>query len=170
MSSYSYGECLHNAYQVNWRISDVLGGRHFDASRRWLPLRLSGAARVSCLTPAEKIKLTQVEMGAYAHLFGYVEEFIAPTMVSLARDFAFERREAFDTRAGLTQDEDRWQAPRGAGRGAQKARRLLPHGRDQRALAQDLLEDRGHEPNPTSAVGARQDLEGRRGGPANARS
>jgi P-aminobenzoate N-oxygenase AurF len=105
MSSYSYGECLHNAYQVNWKISDVLGGRHFDASRRWLPLRLSGAARVSCLTPAEKIKLTQVEMGAYAHLFGYVEEFIAPTMVSLARDFAVERREAFDALTNFAAEE-----------------------------------------------------------------
>jgi hypothetical protein len=105
MSSYTYGECLRNAYQVNWKISDVLGGRHFDASRRWLPLRLSGAARVRCLTPAEKIKLTQVEMGAYAHLFGYVEEFIAPTMVALARDFAVDQREAFDALTNFASEE-----------------------------------------------------------------
>jgi para-aminobenzoate N-oxygenase AurF len=105
MTSYSYGECLQNAYQVNWKISDVMGGRHFDASRRWLPLRLSGAPRATCLTPAEKIKLTQVEMGAYAHLFGYVEEFIAPTMVTLARDFAVDRREVFDALTNFASEE-----------------------------------------------------------------
>jgi hypothetical protein len=58
--------------------TDVLGGRRFDATRRWLPARLSGADRIACLGPAEKLKLTQVEMGAYAHLFGYVEELVAP--------------------------------------------------------------------------------------------
>jgi P-aminobenzoate N-oxygenase AurF len=92
----AYAECLKSSYRVNWKISDVIGGRHFDAARAWLPAPLSGAARIACLTSAEKIKLTQVEMGAYAHLIGYVEEFIAPTMLALARDFAMERREAFD--------------------------------------------------------------------------
>jgi hypothetical protein len=105
MSTYSYAECLKNSYQVNWKISDVIGGRLFDASRRWLPLRLSGAARVTCLTPAEKIKLTQVEMGAYAHLFGFVEEFIAPKMVTLARDFELVGREAFDALTNFAAEE-----------------------------------------------------------------
>jgi len=96
MGSYSYAECLRNSYRVNWKISDVVGGRHFDASRPWLPARLSGAGRIACLTPAEKIKLSHVEMGSYAHLFGFVEEFIAPKMLALARDFEIDRREAFD--------------------------------------------------------------------------
>jgi P-aminobenzoate N-oxygenase AurF len=105
MTTYSYAECLERSYQVNWKIGDVIGGRHFDATRRWLPLRLSGAARVSCLTPAEKVKLTQVEMGAYAHLFAFVEEFIAPTMVALARDFAVDGREAFDALTNFAAEE-----------------------------------------------------------------
>jgi P-aminobenzoate N-oxygenase AurF len=105
MSAYSYAECLERSYQVNWKVSDVIGGRHFDATRRWLPLRLSGAARVSCLTPAEKVKLTQVEMGAYAHLFAFVEAFIAPTMVGLARDVAVDGREAFDALTNFAAEE-----------------------------------------------------------------
>src|SRR5229473_8390215 len=91
MPTYSYAECLQTAYRVNWRISDVLGSRRFDRSRRCLPSQLSGVARISCLSEDEKTKLTHVEMGAYAHLFGYVEEFIAPKMVSLAQDFAIGR-------------------------------------------------------------------------------
>ena len=86
MGSYSYAACLRNSYRVNWKISDVVGGRHFDASRHWLPARLSGAGRIACLTPAEKIKLSHVEMGSYAHLFGFVEEFIAPKMLNFAAE------------------------------------------------------------------------------------
>jgi hypothetical protein len=105
MSTYSYAECLQNSYRVNWKIADVVGGRHFDLTRPWLPARLSGAGRVGSLSPAEKVKLTQVEMGAYAHLFGYVEEFIAPKMITLAGDFAIDQREAFDALTNFAAEE-----------------------------------------------------------------
>jgi hypothetical protein len=105
MSAYSYADCLQKSYRVNWKISDVVGGRHFDGTRRWLPAPLSGADRIACLAPAEKLKLTQVEMGAYAHLFGYVEEFIAPKMVTLAREFQLDNREAFDALTNFAAEE-----------------------------------------------------------------
>src|SRR5262245_41706349 len=87
MPAYTYADCLEHAYQVNWRIEDVLGGQHFDPSKRWLPLTLSGAAQLPFLDEAERRALTQVELAAYAHLFGYVEEFIAPKVGALAHDF-----------------------------------------------------------------------------------
>jgi para-aminobenzoate N-oxygenase AurF len=105
MSNYSYADCLKNSYRVNWKISDVIGDRHFDTACRWLPSRLSGAARVASLTTAEKTTLNHVEMGAYAHLFGYVEEFIAPRMVALARDFELDDREAFDALTNFAAEE-----------------------------------------------------------------
>jgi hypothetical protein len=105
MSAYSYGDCLQRSYRVNWRISDVMGGRAFDTARRWLPARLSGAGRITSLAPEEKVKLTHVEMGAYAHLFGYVEEFIAPKMVTLAHDFELDHREAFDALTNFAAEE-----------------------------------------------------------------
>jgi P-aminobenzoate N-oxygenase AurF len=105
VSTYSYADCLQKSYRVNWRIGDVLGGRHFDATRRWLPAQLSGADRIACLAPAEKLKLTQVEMGAYAHLFGYVEEFIAPTMVNLAHDVELTDRAGFEALTNFAAEE-----------------------------------------------------------------
>jgi hypothetical protein len=90
---------------VNWKISDVVGGRHFDVTRRWLPARLSGAAGVTCLAEPEKVKLSHIEMGAYAHLFGYVEEFIAPKVAALAGDFAIDNREAFDALTNFAAEE-----------------------------------------------------------------
>lgn len=105
MSNYSYADCLKNSYRVNWKIGDVIDGRHFDPACRWLPSRLSGAARVTGLTTDERMKLNHVEMGAYAHLFGYVEEFIAPRMVALARDFELDNREAFDALTNFAAEE-----------------------------------------------------------------
>jgi hypothetical protein len=90
---------------VNWKISDVMGDRHFDPARCWLPQRLSGAARARSLTAAEKTKLNQVEMGAYAHLFGYVEEFIAPRMIGQAAKLALDDREAFDALTNFAAEE-----------------------------------------------------------------
>src|SRR5262245_21497748 len=105
MSAYSYAECLQNSYRVNWKIGDILAARWFDKSRRWLPARLSGVSRIRSLSADDKTKLTHVEMGAYAHLFGYVEEFIAPKMVTLARDFELDRREAFDALTNFAAEE-----------------------------------------------------------------
>jgi hypothetical protein len=105
MATYSYAECLQNSYRVNWKIGDVIDGQAFDRTRRWLPARLSGADAVSGLTEQEKTKLTHVEMGAYAHLFGYVEEFIAPKVLGLARDFEIDDREAFDALTNFAAEE-----------------------------------------------------------------
>ena len=52
-----------------------------------------------------KIKLSHVEMGAYAHLFGFVEEFIAPKMERLALDFEVDTRDAFDALANFASEE-----------------------------------------------------------------
>jgi P-aminobenzoate N-oxygenase AurF len=105
MATYSYADCLQKSYRVNWKIGDVVDGRRFDLSRRWLPARLSGADAIASLGPDEKTKLNHVEMGAYAHLFGFVEEYIAPKMVALARDFEIDDREAFDALANFAAEE-----------------------------------------------------------------
>lgn len=103
--TYSYAECLQNSYRVNWKIGDVVDGRRFDLSRRWLPAQLSGADAVASLSADEKTKLSHVELGAYAHLFGFVEEYIAPKMLGLARDFELENRDAFDALTNFAAEE-----------------------------------------------------------------
>ena len=105
MTQYSYADCLQKSYRVNWKISDVVDARRFDPSRPWLPARLSGAGTITSLSAAEQMKLTHVEMGAYAHLFGYVEEFIAPLMVKRADDFALDNRDAFDALTNFAAEE-----------------------------------------------------------------
>jgi hypothetical protein len=105
MSTYSYADSLRNAYAVNWRIEDVLGGHTFDARHRWLPPALSATRHLSGLDEADRRRLTQVEMAAYAHLFAYVEEFIAPKMLTLARDHQLVERDAFDALTNFAAEE-----------------------------------------------------------------
>jgi hypothetical protein len=105
MPTYSYARCLKNAYKVNWKIDDLLGDRQFDVSKHWLPGPLTGASYVGCLSQDEKRKLTHVEMASYAHLFGYVEEFVAPKVSELAQDFALDGREAYDALTNFAAEE-----------------------------------------------------------------
>lgn len=105
MAAYAYEECLERSYRINWKIKDVLGTVGFDLARPWLPAALSGAGGIFCLNSEEKRKLTHVEMGAYAHLFGFVEAFIAPEMVDLARDSEFVNRVAFEALTNFASEE-----------------------------------------------------------------
>jgi para-aminobenzoate N-oxygenase AurF len=105
MKTYSYQDCLNTAYRVNWRIDELVGGKNFDLSKNWLPSRLSAATSVSCLNEAEKRKLSHVEMGSYAHLFGYVEEFIAPKMVKLANEHEPVQPVAFQALTNFASEE-----------------------------------------------------------------
>ena len=105
MATYTYGDCLKNSYKINWRIEDVIGGQKFDGSRRWLPPQLSAADGIDCLNEAERIKLTHVEMGAYAHIFRFTEEFISPLVVRLSQDFEIDNREAFDALTNFAAEE-----------------------------------------------------------------
>ncbi|HEX5053327.1 MAG TPA: diiron oxygenase [Planctomycetota bacterium] len=105
MTNYSFADCLNIAYRVNWRIEEVLGDRRFDPDRRWLPRALSGAGAIACLDDDERRKLTHVEMAAYAHLFAYVEEFVAPKASALARDHQLHDRVAFDALTNFAAEE-----------------------------------------------------------------
>ena len=105
MVTYTYGGCIEQAYRVNWKIKDVLGSIDFDLKRPWLPANLSGGTGLFCLDQEEKLKLTQVEMGAYAHLFGYVETFIAPLMADLALDSEGEGGLAFEALTNFASEE-----------------------------------------------------------------
>jgi hypothetical protein len=105
MANYSYENCLKKAYQVNWKIEEVIGGRDFDTAKRWLPESLSAVSRLEGFTAKERRLLTHVEMAAYAHLFAYVEEFIAPKVSRLAQDYEIDERVAYDALTNFAAEE-----------------------------------------------------------------
>ena len=78
--NYTYKNVLDNSKKVAWQEDEVLNGRSFDLSKRFLPNRLSGVDEISILNEEEKRKLNQIMGNAYVHLFAFVEEFIVPTV------------------------------------------------------------------------------------------
>src|SRR3954454_23115154 len=82
--NYTYRNVLDKSKQVAWQEDQVLNGRHFDLSKRFLPNRLSGVDEIDFLNEEEKRKLNQIMGNAYLHLFAFVEEFIVPTVTEAA--------------------------------------------------------------------------------------
>jgi hypothetical protein len=84
--NYSYQDTLNNSKKVAWKEDDVLTGRRFDLSKRFLPNRLSGVDEIESLNSDEKRKLNQIMGNAYCHIFAFVEEFIVPSVMEEALD------------------------------------------------------------------------------------
>jgi len=82
--SYTYQDCLDNSKKVSWREDDVLAGKNFDFSKRFLPNKLTGVDEIGCLNDDEKRQLNQIMGNAYCHIFAFVEEFIVPTIMEEA--------------------------------------------------------------------------------------
>jgi hypothetical protein len=82
--TYTYQECLDNSKKVSWREDDILAGKNFDFSKRFLPNKLTGVDEIGCLNDDEKRQLNQIMGNGYCHLFAFVEEFIVPTIMEEA--------------------------------------------------------------------------------------
>lgn len=82
--NYTYQECLDISKRVSWLEDDVLAGKNFDFSKRFLPNRLAGVDEIGCLSDKEKLQLNQIMGNGYCHLFAFVEEFIIPTVTEEA--------------------------------------------------------------------------------------
>ncbi len=87
--NYTYQDCLDNSKQVSWREDDVLAGKNFDFSKRFLPNKLTGVDEIGCLNDDEKRQLNQIMGNGYCHIFAFVEEFIVPTITEEAMKDAY---------------------------------------------------------------------------------
>src|SRR5690349_14802306 len=79
----SFQKCIDTSERVSWTIGGVLAGG-FDFKKRFLPEALAQSNAVKDLSDDERLKLNQIRGLTYAHLFGFVEEFIVQEIVSLA--------------------------------------------------------------------------------------
>ena len=58
---HSFADILKSSLKVAWTERQVLDGRDFDFSRRFLPNRLAGVDDIRCLTERWKLMLNQVQ-------------------------------------------------------------------------------------------------------------
>jgi hypothetical protein len=86
----SYQKCIDNSERVAWTINGVLSAG-FDFQRRFLPETLAQVNGLQELSASEKLLLNQIRALTYAHLFGFVEEFIIREVMLLAARYSGDR-------------------------------------------------------------------------------
>jgi hypothetical protein len=82
-----YAQCIANSKRVRWDIDDdVIRGRRFDQSNKFLPDGLTKMDALDFLSDEEKRFLSQVQGRTYANIFGMVERYINAKVLELSRD------------------------------------------------------------------------------------
>jgi len=81
-----YAQCVDASKRVRWDIDrDVLRGREFDTSHKFLPDSISGVHELEFLSEDEAIFLSQIQGRTYANIFGLVERFINCKVLELSK-------------------------------------------------------------------------------------
>lgn len=87
MLMHDYAKCIEISKRVRWDIDkDLIRGRDFDFSQKFLPDGISKVARLDFLNEDEKKLLSQIQGRTYANMFGFVERFITAKILELTRD------------------------------------------------------------------------------------
>lgn len=82
-----YARCIRASKRIRWDIDeDVIRGREFDFSQKFLPDGLSLVNEIAFLSDAEKRFLSQIQGRSYANIFGLVERFINAKVLEISRD------------------------------------------------------------------------------------
>ena len=82
-----YAKCVEVSKRVRWSIeADVIKGREFDFTKKFLPDGLSKVAALEFLSASEQRLLSQIQGRTYANMFGLVERFIGAKMLEVSRD------------------------------------------------------------------------------------
>lgn len=83
----AYARCVGASKQVRWDIDqDVLRGRTFDLSQKFLPDSITFLDRLAFINEAEHRFLSQIQGRTYANMFGLVERFINCKVLELSKD------------------------------------------------------------------------------------
>jgi hypothetical protein len=101
-----YARCIDASRRIRWDIErDVIRGRRFDLSKRFLPDGLSRVDELAFLSPDERRFLTQVQGRSYANIFGLVERFIAAMVVDVSQEHLLGDQVALEALVRFTDEE-----------------------------------------------------------------
>jgi len=82
-----YAKAVEVSKRIRWDIDrDVIKGREFDFTKKFLPDGLSKVDRLDFLSPDEQRLLSQIQGRTYANIFGLVERFIAAKVLEVSHD------------------------------------------------------------------------------------
>jgi hypothetical protein len=100
-----YARCIRASKMVSWDIErDVIGGRTFDTSEKFLPDGLSLAPNFFTLSESEKRFVSQIQGRTYAKVFGLVER------LEVSRDYWLGDQVALEALVRFSEEELKHQA------------------------------------------------------------
>ena len=101
-----YAKCIEASKKVRWDIDrDVIRGRKFDYSRKFLPDRLAQIEGFALASPGERRFLSQIQGRTYANMFGLVERYIGVKLTELQRAHALGDQVMFESLVRFTDEE-----------------------------------------------------------------
>jgi hypothetical protein len=101
-----YARCVQMSKKTEWHIDrDLLRGRTFDFSRKFLPDGLSFVDQLEFLSADEARLLSQIQGRTYAYIFGLVERFISAKMLEQGRAHVLGDQLALEALARFSNEE-----------------------------------------------------------------
>jgi hypothetical protein len=101
-----YDRCISASKRVRWDIDeDVIRGRNFDRSQKYLPDGLSLVHEFATLSEDEKRFVSQIQGRTYANMFGLVERFINAKVLEVSRDHWFGDQVALEALVRFSDEE-----------------------------------------------------------------
>lgn len=106
-----YARCIDASKRVRWEIEeDVIQGRKFDTSEKYLPDGLSLAPEFTSLSGDEKRYVSQIQGRTYANIFGLVERFINAKMLEISSEYWLGDQVALEALIRFSDEELKHQA------------------------------------------------------------
>jgi hypothetical protein len=101
-----YAKTVEVSKRIRWDIDrDVIKGRAFDFTKKFLPDGLSKAASFGFLSAAELRILSQIQGRTYANMFGLVERFIGAKILEVSRGHWLGDQVALEALVRFTDEE-----------------------------------------------------------------
>ena len=101
-----YAQCIAASKRIRWDIEDdVIRGRRFDYTKKFLPDGLSKVNELPFLSEAEKRFVSQIQGRTYANMFGLVERFICAKVIEVSRDYFLGDQVALEALVRFSDEE-----------------------------------------------------------------
>ncbi len=101
-----YAKCIEVSKRVRWDIDrDVIRGRNFDYSKKFLPDGLARTEALTFLNADEKRFISQIQGRTYANTFGLVERFICAKILEVGREHVLSDQVALEALVRFSDEE-----------------------------------------------------------------
>jgi hypothetical protein len=101
-----YAKCIEVSKRIRWDIDrDVIRGRRFDFSKKFLPDGISKVNELEFMSEHERRFLSQIQGRTYANMFGLVERFIGAKILEVSHDHSLGDQTKLEALVRFTDEE-----------------------------------------------------------------